>query len=778
MKKLILMWAIILGWSGSAWSEGPGTLTTLRAIQALSNAEASQGLPAAFEATVTYSPGYQGLLFVQDGDLGIFVRDASDEKLVRGDRVLVKGKTSGSFRPIVISSSVTVLQHGALPLPEPATFDELAHVQRDAMLVTVRGVVRTADLRMNSTVRVTYLQMLMDGGYIDVTVDSDDANALKELLDAEVELTGVAGGKFDGKMQQTGILIHVASWADVKIVKRAAASPWSLPVTPMDKVLTGYHVQDLTQRVRVRGTITYYQPGSAIVLQDGTKSLWITTPAHDALQLGDVADASGFPEAHNGFLALTHGEIQDSEVQAPVTPQLSTWRQLAFWSSNQPVGHQYDLVSIEGQVVTEVREAAQDTYVLISDSHLFTARYRHPDATSQLPLSAMKEIPIGARVRVTGICLIDDTNPFNTSKEVPFDILMRSFDDMAIVAQPSWRSVRNLTRIVGVLLLVVVAACVWGWTLTRKVHRQTTVLAKRIEAEAAMERRRSRILEEINGSLPLAAIIEQITEMVSFSLNGAPSWCEVTGGARLGNYPPETHGLRIVREEIAARSGPPLGVLFAGLDPLTAPGANETEALSLGARLTTVAIETRRLYSDLVHRSEFDLLTDINNRFALDKHLDATIEEARQKAGAFGLIYVDLDEFKQVNDLYGHHVGDLYLQEAALRMKSQLRGADMLARLGGDEFAAVIAVVRNRADGEEIAQRLEQSFNDPFVVGGHVLHGSASVGLALYPEDGATKDSLLSAADAAMYVAKQTNHERGRSRAAHRGSGFTSTDRD
>ena len=85
-------------------------------------------------------------------------------------------------------------------------------------------------------------------------------------------------------------------------------------------------------------------------------------------------------------------------MQAPLTPQLATWRELAFWSSNKPVGHQYDLVSIEGQVVTEVREAAQDTYVLISDDHLFTARHRHPDATSQLPLSAMKEIPIGARV--------------------------------------------------------------------------------------------------------------------------------------------------------------------------------------------------------------------------------------------------------------------------------------------------------------------------------------------------------------------------------------------
>jgi len=65
----------------------------------------------------------------------------------------------------------------------------------------------------------------------------------------------------------------------------------------------------------------------------------------------------------------------------------------------------------------------------------------------------------------------------------------------------------------------------------------------------------------------------------------------------------------------------------------------------------------RRLYSDLVHRSEFDLLTDIHNRFSLDKHLNALIEEARMKASIFGLIYIDLDDFKQVNDVYGHQVG-------------------------------------------------------------------------------------------------------------------------
>ena len=121
-----------------------------------------------------------------------------------------------------------------------------------------------------------------------------------------------------------------------------------------------------------------------------------------------------------------------------------------------------------------------------------------------------------------------------------------------------------------------------------------------------------------------------------------------------------------------------------------------------------------------MHRSEFDLLTDIHNRFSLDKYLDTRIEEARQKAAIFGLIYVDLDLFKQVNDLYGHHIGDLYLQEVPLRMKQQLRTDDMLARLGGDEFAVLLPLVRNRAEVEEIAQRLEHCFDDPFLLEGSI----------------------------------------------------------
>ncbi len=208
---------------------------------------------------------------------------------------------------------------------------------------------------------------------------------------------------------------------------------------------------------------------------------------------------------------------------------------------------------------------------------------------------------------------------------------------------------------------------------------------------AYIERRRSRVLEDINGTRPLVEIVEQITELVSFRLKGAPCWCQIADGAQLGNYPPKVRAFRVVKQDIPARVGPALGTISVALDPLTKPQAIETEALVMATALSALAIETRRLYSDLRRRSEFDLLTDTHNRFSLDKRMDALIAEARITAGVFGFIYIDLDQFKQINDRYGHHVGDLYLQEVAIRMKRQLRSHDLLARQGGDEFAVLVS---------------------------------------------------------------------------------------
>jgi diguanylate cyclase (GGDEF)-like protein len=768
MKWMISLLGIILGLvPASAAAQAP--LTTLRAVKSVTNHAAHQNPAVDFEATVSFSRSKENFLFVQEDEAAIFVRLRDGAQFDPGDRVQVRGVMQPSFRPVVNATSVTLLHHGATLRPKPANFVQLIQSRYDSMLVTVHARVRAADLIASgpNAVRSGWLQLVTDGGHFEANINTDDFEALKNLLDADVEIRGVDAGKFDDKMQQTGVLLHVPSLGDIKVLNRTVIDPWSLPVTSMDRVLAVSHLNDLTPRVHVQGTITYYQPGSAIVLEDGPRSLWIATHTREPLIVGDRADATGFPEARERMLTLADGEIRDSHVRAPVTPQPSTWHQLGYWSTNSPDGHLYDLVSIEGKVETEVREAAQDEYVLSADGRLFNAIYRHPPGN--IGLASMVHIPLGSTIRVAGICVTADANTISPGGEVPFDILLRSFDDISVVAGPSWLNTQNLTRMVTVLLVVVVIALVWAITLNSKVRRQASALQGRIEAEASAERRlaqleqrRSRILEDISGSRPLAEILEEITEMVSFCLDGVPCWCQVADGARLGHYPADPQTLRLVNVEIPGRTGVSLGALFAGFQPGTIADSAESEALTLGSRLTSLAIETRRVYNDLLHRSEFDLLTDIHNRFSLEQHLDKLIENSRNDAGIFGLIYIDLDGFKQVNDIYGHRIGDLYLQEVAHRMKRQLRGHDMLARLGGDEFAVLFSMVPNRAAAEEIAHRLEHSFDEPFAVEGYTLNGSASVGLAVYPEDGTTRDSLLSASDAAMYVSKHTKHRPGR----------------
>lgn len=751
----VLLFAALLAvnaFLGSALVAEPVALSSATAIHGLSNSEASRGPSVALDATVIYSRGYEHLLFVQDGDAGFFVSPPFTKQLRPGDRIHIQGKTQGSFRPIVVADVIRVLHHGMRPKPVRATFTDLIRATYDSELVTLSARVRAADRVMSAANSQcsSRMQLEMDGGHIEVDIDSCDEASLQRLLDDEVQITGVAAGKFDDKMQQTGVVLYVSSLEDLTILKQIGSNPWSAPIQPMDKVLGEYHVHDMTQRVHVRGSITYYQPGSAAVLQDGAKSLWIHTHTRAPFQIGDLAEATGFPDAHDRMLTLTDGELIDSQIQSPVLPRAATWRELALWDSSKPIGHQYDLVSTEGELVAEVREASRDEYVLSSKGKLFTAIYRHPRQPAVLP--EMRKFPIGSRLRVTGICTILDTNAINPGEEVPFDILLRSFDDIATTAGPPILNERNLLLFAAVLALMVLGLGGREWVLEYRLRRENA-------RAAYVERRRGIILESISGSRPLTEILRDITEFASLKLESTPCWCAIADGSSFGRRPDSLHAFRTVTEEIPARNGSSLGVMYAAFPSASRSHARESEILTAAARLAALAIENRQLYSELQHRSEFDLLTGIHNRFSFERFLDMQLQSAGSSTGTCGLIYLDLNRFKQVNDSYGHLVGDLYLREAALRMKHQLRPHDMLARLGGDEFAVVLPAVRNRRELEEIANRLQNAFEEPFMLEGFVLQGSTSIGIALCPDDGPDKDSLLNTADRAMYVNKHSNRD-------------------
>jgi diguanylate cyclase (GGDEF)-like protein len=422
------------------------------------------------------------------------------------------------------------------------------------------------------------------------------------------------------------------------------------------------------------------------------------------------------------------------------------------------VDRSFDLVSIEGTLVMEAREASHDEYVLEANGRHFSAIFRHPPGGDARALPPMRKLPQGSRVRVTGINMFYSTDPFNGP--VASDLLLRNLDDFAVIAPPPVLSIRNLLLTVAALLMIVILVVARGWTLEHKVRREMAHFAALSNIQAEAERRRSRILEGINGNGPLPAILEEIVKLVSFRLKASPCWLESKDGACLVPRPSDLRGFHIERRELKSGSETHLGYIAAAFPPSVQLSPDHDKALEMGGWLATLAIETRRLYADLVQRSEFDQLTGAHNRFSLERHLNALIGSADSKSERFGLIYLDLDGFKQVNDVYGHHVGDLYLEQVAIRLQSRLRAHDVLARIGGDEFAAIISGVHTRADIEEVLDRLKSGFDQPVLIENNAFNVVASFGFALFPEDGATHDSLLAAADAVMYRAKNINKSR------------------
>ncbi|MDX2369643.1 MAG: EAL domain-containing protein [Colwellia sp.] len=181
-----------------------------------------------------------------------------------------------------------------------------------------------------------------------------------------------------------------------------------------------------------------------------------------------------------------------------------------------------------------------------------------------------------------------------------------------------------------------------------------------------------------------------------------------------------------------------------------------THYVSLGSDITPL----KEHQAQLEHIANYDLLTNLPNRSLLADRLSQAMLQCSRHEQSLAVVFLDLDGFKQVNDTYGHDMGDELLVALSVRMKEALRESDSLARIGGDEFVAVLAELAKVEDCEPVLERLLLAASEPVTVGDIVLNISASIGVTLYPQDNVDADQLMRHADQAMYVAKGSGKNR------------------
>ncbi len=296
------------------------------------------------------------------------------------------------------------------------------------------------------------------------------------------------------------------------------------------------------------------------------------------------------------------------------------------------------------------------------------------------------------------------------------------------------------------------------------------VVKSSLDLDEALRRERS-LLRSIIESLP-AHIYAKDKESRFIACNATVALCmgttppEAIGKTDFDFYPREMAAGFYADEQALIRSGQSLiereelvldqttGIMrhFATSKvPFRDDAGNIIGIIGIGRDIT----ERKRADERIRYLATHDSLTEVANRATFNEALTITIAAARANQGRFALLFVDLDDFKLINDSLGHEAGDSLLKQTAARLRASVRADDLVARLGGDEFVLLCKDAADLHDIEALASRVLQAAIRPVSLLGQQCRVSVSVGVAVYPDDGDTDRVLMKSADTAMYTAKQ-----------------------
>jgi diguanylate cyclase (GGDEF)-like protein len=259
-----------------------------------------------------------------------------------------------------------------------------------------------------------------------------------------------------------------------------------------------------------------------------------------------------------------------------------------------------------------------------------------------------------------------------------------------------------------------------------------------------------RILEMIATRAPLPEVLDRLVQLAESQLHGQHVTIVLPDGAAL----PPAGARPVWSAPIVSHNDAVLGSVAVHADTPRLPNAHDRHCIEAVARLAGIAIERQRSEQRIRHMAHHDELTGLPNRALLHDRLAQALGQARRTGRPLALLFLDLDDFKYINDSLGHEIGDRLLRTAAARLQAIVRPGDTVARLGGDEFVVMLVDLKQAEDAAAIAHEIVQVLSRPLRADDRTLHVTASLGVATFPADGDSAEQLLKHADAAMYRAK------------------------
>jgi PAS domain S-box-containing protein len=465
----------------------PSVLTQVSDILKLRPEEAAQQLAVRLQGVITYADPEWRNGFFQDRGEAIYVDlDPVQKHVQSGQWVELTGRTSpGGFAPEVLSSGIEVLGRTNLPTPAQVDLEDLANGRFDSHWVEMEGLVRRVD---ELSGHASLSLMTPKGRFKAIIPGFENKPMPTHLIDALVSVQGACTSELNVRRQLSGITLHVPGLEQIKVLEPAPADPFAIGTTQIEAVATFDPDRFAGRRVKIQGVVTLRLIGGGFILQDGSGGMRVLTRQTNAVQLGDLVEAIGFPAIGDFSPYLEEAAFRILGTGLMPTPKPVTAEQILLHGTNDA-----QIVTLDAQLLQSVPRSANPQMVFQAGPIIFTAQLEPQARRQEIP-----DLESGCRLRLTGVCSIQGGEGHEPQS---FRLLLRDGRDAHLLESPPYWTARRSFMLAGGMMLAVSAALAWVALLRRQVRNQTKLIRQKLEDEAALEERYRELFENATDML-------------------------------------------------------------------------------------------------------------------------------------------------------------------------------------------------------------------------------------------------------------------------------------